>query len=143
MLDLNATGKDPNSPYGSAAVLSRTGRYAAYSTLASNVVAHDTNDSGDGFVVDAAVPRPTSTSTNRPRGATNVPVVVRGGFMLRDALADFGPGITVESSEPAANGGIRFFVTIAPNAARGLRDVGIANPGIFGLVSGSCHDCFR
>jgi hypothetical protein len=142
-LDLNATGKDPNSPYGGLAQLSRTGRYAAYSTLASNVVANDTNNAGDGFLVDAAVPRPTSTSTNRPRGATNVPVVVRGGFMLRDALADFGPGITVQSSEPAANGGIRFFITIAPNAARGLRDVGIANPGLFGLVSGSCNDCFR
>jgi hypothetical protein len=142
-LDLSATGQHPNSPYGGAGELTRTGRYATYYSLATNVVANDTNGAGDSFVVDAAVPRPTSTSTNRPRGATNVPVVVRGGFMLRDALADFGPGITVHSSEPAANGGIRFFITIAPNAARGLRDVGIANAGMFGLVSGACRDCFR
>lgn len=143
-VDRNADGEQANGDISAIeAMPSRTGRYVGFTSKASNLVPDDTNNVQDAFVVDGAVPHPTSVSTNRPRGAQHVAVVVRGGFILKDAIADFGPGITVESSAAAANGGRSFTISIAPGASAGRRDVTITNPGVLSNAVGTCTRCFN
>jgi hypothetical protein len=143
-VDVASNGDQANGDIQSyPASPSRTGRYAGFASYASNLVPGDTNNVPDAFVADGALPHPTSTSTSQPRGALHVPVVVRGGFILNNATADFGPGITVESSSAAANGARRFVISIAPSATPGTRDVTITNPGVLGSAEGVCKGCFR
>jgi hypothetical protein len=141
-VDVSASGAGANAEVLDTPLVTRNGRYVGFPSLASNLVDNDTNNTVDAFVVDGAVPQPTSASPGQARGAQHVAVVVKGGFMLNTATADFGPGITVESSSIGADGSMRYVVSIAANAATGRRDVRITNPGVLGDGVGTCANCF-
>jgi hypothetical protein len=140
-LGVGSSGEQVNAAVTDDLRVARDGRYIAFSSSADNIVANDTNHEQDGFVVDGAVPAPTSAAPGRARGAAHRTVVVSGGFMLPNATADFGPGITVESQAALTHGAIQYVISIASNAAPGLRDVRITNPGVLGTAVGICH-CF-
>jgi hypothetical protein len=136
-------GADTDQDQQSATV-DGTGRYAAFSSLASNLVPNDTDGFADGFVADAARPAPTmATPSSVARGAQHVTVRIDGGFLLDDASYDLGPGITVESVTHLANGSQRLTVSVAADASTGSRDVTVSLPGVTGAATGTCGSCLH
>jgi hypothetical protein len=136
-----ADNGDANENLGTAAI-DTAGRYAAFMSLAANLVGDDTNGVRDVFTADAAHPMPKSvTPSSLNRGAQHAAVVVAGGFLLDSSAFDFGAGVTVESVTHQADGSQRVVVSVAADAATGKRDVSVSIPGAMGAATGTCFGC--
>lgn len=123
--------------------ISGDGRYAAYGTVASNIVPGDTNwtyDIAVGFVSRPTIAR--VTPAHLVPGARDQVVSIRGTWYRSDARVSFGAGVTVRDVEVRNGSLIVATVDVAPDAATGGRDVDVANPGSGpGPVAGAAIRC--
>lgn len=95
-LSVSATGGEPNAASGRP-TLDDTGRYVAYESWASNLVADDTNGKLDAFVVRTATLDTTRVSVSANGGQLYVPT-------SRPALSGDGRIVAFVTGGPAVNG---------------------------------------
>jgi hypothetical protein len=98
----------------------------------------------DAFTVEGLNPRPTVTSVE-PAGAqrqSTLDVAVTGtGFLDDITIADFGPGITINSIVVTSATALTANITISAAAETGIRDITVANPEPGGGV-GTLREAF-
>lgn len=128
----------------SAGAISRDGRVVAFSTVANNLVADDTNGFVDAFA--RSVIRPTISRVAPSSGGQSytLDLSITGREFLADAAVSFsGSGITVVRVGANAGGTVLSVrIRIAGDAPKGARSVFVRNPDAIGSVESVCSDCF-
>jgi len=147
-VSVDAVGAEANLPsLGSA--FSADGRYVAFVSLASNLVAGDTNSTSD--VIVRAHPQPTVTGLapgSLARGTTT-PVTVTGSGFIGGALGlsatGNGGGVTFSNVTVVSPSQITAMATVAADATVGARVLWVllagTGPGLGAGASGICGAC--
>jgi Tol biopolymer transport system component len=139
-----ADGSQGDSASGNSQI-SGDGRYAAYGTVASNLIPNDTNGTYDIAVGFTARPEVDQIAPSRlTRGAHGVTVTVSGAWFMPDARLLLGPGIQIGNVRVHA-ASIVASVDVATDAPTGPHDVDVANPGSgpgsSAGAAGTCPSC--
>jgi hypothetical protein len=123
--------------------LSDDGRYAVFSSGATNVVPGDTNSNGDVFVRAVLVPELSSISQTQFAPGTATSVTITGKNLAGAVALPGGAGIAVEVVG-TTDTQMAVTVTIDAGAAPGKRDITVALPGTGpGLEAGTADICFQ
>ena len=128
-VSLAGDGSQGNWANGNSQI-SGDGRYAAYGTVASNIVPDDTNGTYD--IAVGFVSRPTVASiapAGLVPGAEGQRVTVRGTWFMPDARLSLGDGIAVRDVRVRNGSVLVATVDVAASALVGPRAVVVANPG--------------
>jgi len=81
-----------------------------------------------------------SVSPNTGQGAKNWAVLVRGGGFAPGAVLSFaGTGVTAQTTTFFGEDTLKALITVAPDAATGIRGATVTNPD---GSSGTCEACF-
>jgi hypothetical protein len=83
----------------------------------------------DSFTVRQSIPSITSVSPNQERQAETVNITLNGLNLSGAGAVNLGAGIAVNNITVLSSNQISVNITIAPDAAAGLRDVSVTTPG--------------
>jgi Tol biopolymer transport system component len=110
--------------------ISDDGRYIAFHSLSANLVPADTNDEVDVFVRAFPQPEPRSaTPSSVPRGTTTT-ISIEGEYLLpSSSVAVTGTGVSVDAVTWVSDHRLDATISVAPDAATGLRGVLVTIPG--------------
>jgi Tol biopolymer transport system component len=140
-VSVSDTGAQTNRGSDGQAI-SDDGNYVAFSSEASNLVPGDVNPRRDVFVRFSVVPTVGGVHPSSVPPGSSARVTITGTGFRSSAAVSFGPGTTVTSVKVLDETRVRVTVAVAPDAARGSRNVQVTNVGAFGPRSGSTNVCF-
>jgi Tol biopolymer transport system component len=142
-------GKEANGSNGQPSI-SGDGRYVAFQSHASNLVAGDGNLDADVFVRAVVTPTVDSVTPNSlARGTTATLTVTGSGFLpgaqaTAEAFTQNG-GVTVNSIEVVSETELQVSVSVAADASTGTRHLAVWNPGTgpgaLATGFGGCENC--
>jgi Tol biopolymer transport system component len=128
---LDEDGGESNG-ISSRATLSADGRYAAFDSLAANLVPGDGNGVLDVFERAAITPTISSVSPSTiAQGSSATLTVLGSGFLpgTKASVTGNGGGVAVDSATVISRTELEIAVTVDPTATPGERDLVVWNPG--------------
>lgn len=123
--------------------ISDDGRYIAFHSLSANLVPADTNDDLDVFVRAFPQPEPRSAAPSSVARGTATTIRIEGDYLLSSSqVAITGAGASVDSVAWVSDHQLDATISVAPDAATGLRGVLVTIAGTgAGHNSGATGGC--
>jgi Tol biopolymer transport system component len=126
----NATGRTAELGSDFGADISDDGRYVAFQSPSSDLVAGDTNGMTDIFVRANPQPAPSAVAPGTVARGTTTTVQVLGEYLLADAAVSVvGSGVAVDAVTWVSDSELQVTLTIAPDADTGQRLVSVSIAG--------------